>query len=98
MALLLGIKLIEELDGEGGIFADSCGGGGLMAGGCGGVVRWVAILGHALSMVDAEGVPAEGSMGLSVFEGLGLLFLASVLWLLPEDWWFEGFVIQAPCQ
>ena len=47
-------------------------------------------------MVDTEGVSAEGGVGVLVFEGLGLLVPAALLFLLVGDRWLEGLVIQVP--
>ena len=38
----------------------------------------VGVLGHALSMVDTEGVSAKGGVGVLVFKGLGLLLVPAV--------------------
>jgi len=47
-------------------------------------------------MVDAEGVAAEGSVGLTVFKGLGLPLGLSPLGFLSWGRWFEGVIIQVP--
>jgi hypothetical protein len=46
-----------------------------------GVDGWVGVSGHALSVVEAEGVSAEGGVCVLVFEGLrrGALLLFPVL-------------------
>ena len=44
-------------------------------------------------MKDAEGVLAEGGVGVLVFEGLGLLFVLLVLGLSLGGWWFDGVVV-----
>ena len=41
-------------------------------------VGWVGVLGHALSMIDIEGVLAKGGIGVLVLEGLGLLLVPAV--------------------
>ncbi len=96
MAVLSVVELHKELGGEGGVFSDCSGRGGSMVGGSWGVIRWVGVLRHALSMVDAKGVPAKGGMGLAVFEGLGLLLVLLASWFLLGGWWFEGVVVQVP--
>ena len=77
MVGLLVIELLEELGGEGGVFSNKH--VELMVGRCRGVDRWVGVFGHSLSVVDAEGVSAEGSVGLAVFKGLRFLSAFVVL-------------------
>ena len=76
MVGLSGVELFEELGGKGGIFSDKH--GGFRRCRCWGVDRWVGVFRHSLSVVDAQGVMAKGSVGLAVFKGLGFL-----LGLLP---------------
>ncbi len=79
MVGLLVVELCKELFGEGGVFANSSGGWGSIMGGSWGVVGGVGVFGHALSVKDAEGVLAEGSVGVLVFEGLGLFLFFQCL-------------------
>ncbi len=38
------------------------------------------------------------TVGVLVFEGLGLLFVLLALSLLSGGWWLDGVVIQVPCR
>jgi len=90
---LLGVELLEESGGELGVFSGE--GVKFMVGRGGGVDRWVRVARHHSAMVDAEGVVAEGSVGLAVLEwGLVLGFVAfgSIL----GDGWFEGVIVKVP--
>ena len=93
MVGLLVVELCKELGGEGGFLANGSGGGGSMMGRCRGVVGGIGVFGHALSVVDAEGVLAKGGVGVLVFKGLGLLFVLLVLGLFLGGWWLEGIII-----
>ena len=66
MAGLLVIKLLEESGCKGSVFSDE--GVKFMVGRCGGIDGWVGVAGHSSLMENAEGVPTEGGMGLTVFE------------------------------
>ena len=77
MAGLLGVELLEELGGEGGVFSNECGGSVVHR--CWGVDGRVGISGHASVVIYAEGVAAEGGVGLAMFEGLGPFLRLSAL-------------------
>jgi len=82
VALLPSVELVEECGGEVDILIDSSdggGSGGSLVGQCREVVGRIGVLRHPLSMVDAEGVSAKGSVGLLMVEGLGLLSALAVL-------------------
>ena len=81
MVLLSSIEFIEELGGKAYIVVYTCGGGGGIVSGCGGLVGWVGVLQHPLSMVDTKRVLAKGSIGVFVFKGLSLLLALLVLFL-----------------
>ncbi len=96
MVGLLGVEFLEDLCGKGGIFSNER--GGSIAHGCRGVDGWVGVSRHALSMINTEGVVTEGGMGLTMFEGSGLLLGFLALWLLLGGRWLKGVVVQVPCR
>ncbi len=93
MVGLLVIELLEESGGEGCVFFNQ--GVEFMMGGCGGVDGWVRVAGHSSPVEDTEGVPAEGGMGLAVFEG-GLFLWLATFRLLLGGWWFKGVAAEVP--
>ncbi len=95
MVLLLSVEFLEEVGGVEDIFIDGGGSRGFLTSRCGGVVRWVGVLGHFLSVIDAEGVLAKGGVGVLMFKGLGLFLTLVVLVFLR---WgcgrFEQVIVQ----
>ncbi len=94
MAGLAGVKFLEDVGGELGVLSDE--GVEVMAGQCWGVDGQVGVSGHASAMEDAEGVSAEGGVGLTMLEGgslLGFVALSS----LARGWWLGSVdVVEVP--
>ncbi len=66
-----------------------------MAGRCGGVVGRVRVLGHCSTVEDAEGVTAEGGVGVTVFDGgEGFLLGPLTLGFLWRGW--LGRCVEVP--
>ena len=83
------VEVLEEVCGDVGVVSDE--GVEFMAGRCGGVDGRVRVSRHSSPVVDAEGVPTEGGVGVAVFnDGGGFLLLFSTLRLLL--WWLDGCV------
>ena len=88
------VEFLEEVCGNDGVVADE--GAELMVGRGWGVDGRVGVSRHSLAVKGAEGVPTEGSVGLTMFEGGLLLRLAPLCLLLP-GWWFGGVdVVEVP--
>ncbi len=88
------VELLEEVDSDDGVVSDE--GVEFMAGRCRGVDGRVGVSRHSLAVKGAEGVPTEGSVGLTMFER-GLLLRLAPLCLLLLGWWFGGVdVVEVP--
>ena len=90
----MGVEFLEEVGGELGVLPDE--GVKFVVGRCRGVDGQVGVSRHSLAMEDAEGVPAEGGVGLTMLEGGSLLGFAA-LSSLVRGWWLGGVdVVEVP--
>ena len=93
MAGLAGVEFLEEVVGELGLLPNE--GVEVMGGQCWGVDGRVGISRHVSAVEDAEGVSAEGGVGLAMLKGEGPL-----LWLValgPLAWGGGLGVVEVPC-
>ena len=77
------VELLQEVRGDDGVVSDE--GVEVMVGGCWGIDGRVRVSGHSSAMEDAEGVAAEGGVGVTMFDG-GFWLSFSALGLLLWGW------------
>src|SRR6267154_234159 len=78
------VELLEEVGGDDGVVSDE--GGEVIAGRRWGIDGRVRVPGHFLAVEYAEGVSAEGGVGVSVLDGGDDLLGFSAPWLLLWLW------------